>query len=126
MIPDANLQCSVCWDDFKLDEDVRQLKCEHIFHENCIIPWLELHNTCPVCRQEQEPGSSENQPQQPPNSSSASGGSHEASTVGSGASQSSATLSSAGGWGPPQEQAQNQDLMDALGRSISVFNSLFG
>ena len=54
MISDANLQCSVCWDDFKLDEDVRQLRCEHIFHEDCIIPWLELHNTCPVCRKEQE------------------------------------------------------------------------
>jgi len=51
---DAKAQCSVCWDDFKLEEDVRQLKCDHIFHENCIIPWLELHNTCPVCRKEQE------------------------------------------------------------------------
>lgn len=23
---------------------------QHIFHENCIIPWLELHGTCPICR----------------------------------------------------------------------------
>lgn len=45
-----NLQCSVCWEDFRLDEPVRKLPCEHVYHENCIIPWLELHGTCPICR----------------------------------------------------------------------------
>ncbi|XP_014253516.1 E3 ubiquitin-protein ligase RNF126-B isoform X2 [Cimex lectularius] len=47
---DINLQCSVCWEDFKVDEPVRKLPCEHVYHENCIIPWLELHGTCPICR----------------------------------------------------------------------------
>jgi len=47
---DQKVQCSVCWDDFKLDETVIQLPCEHIFHKDCITPWLELHATCPVCR----------------------------------------------------------------------------
>uniref|UniRef100_A0A146MDJ9 RING-type E3 ubiquitin transferase n=1 Tax=Lygus hesperus TaxID=30085 RepID=A0A146MDJ9_LYGHE len=47
---DINLQCSVCWEDFKIDEQVRKLPCEHVYHENCIIPWLELHGTCPICR----------------------------------------------------------------------------
>ncbi|XP_063234618.1 E3 ubiquitin-protein ligase RNF126-A-like isoform X2 [Bacillus rossius redtenbacheri] len=45
-----SLQCSVCWDDFTLGEFVRKLKCEHIYHENCIVPWLQLHGTCPICR----------------------------------------------------------------------------
>lgn len=45
-----SLQCSVCWEDFSLDEHVRKLPCEHVYHENCIIPWLELHGTCPICR----------------------------------------------------------------------------
>ncbi|KAJ8892706.1 hypothetical protein PR048_005287, partial [Dryococelus australis] len=45
-----SLQCSVCWDDFSLGESVRKLKCEHIYHENCIVPWLQLHGTCPICR----------------------------------------------------------------------------
>ncbi len=47
---DSNLQCSVCWEDFKLNESVRQLNCDHLYHDPCIVPWLELHGTCPVCR----------------------------------------------------------------------------
>jgi len=47
---DSNLQCSVCWEDFKVSEPVRKLVCEHVYHEPCIIPWLELHGTCPICR----------------------------------------------------------------------------
>ncbi|KAK3930635.1 E3 ubiquitin-protein ligase RNF126 [Frankliniella fusca] len=47
---DKSLQCSVCWENFKVDEPVRQLVCTHVYHEGCIIPWLELHGTCPVCR----------------------------------------------------------------------------
>ncbi|RXG51213.1 E3 ubiquitin-protein ligase [Armadillidium vulgare] len=47
---DKSLQCTVCMEDFNLDELVRKLNCEHCYHEDCIIPWLQLHGTCPVCR----------------------------------------------------------------------------
>ncbi|XP_018905282.1 E3 ubiquitin-protein ligase Iruka isoform X2 [Bemisia tabaci] len=47
---DSSLQCSVCWEDFKFEEPVRKLACDHVYHEPCIIPWLELHGTCPICR----------------------------------------------------------------------------
>ncbi|XP_037040169.1 E3 ubiquitin-protein ligase Iruka [Bradysia coprophila] len=46
----SKLQCSICWEDFQITETVRRLPCVHIYHENCIVPWLELHGTCPVCR----------------------------------------------------------------------------
>jgi len=46
----ANSSCSVCWEDFTVDEEVKQLECDHFFHGPCIVPWLELHGTCPVCR----------------------------------------------------------------------------
>ena len=39
--------CSVCWEDFSEGEQVKLLECEHCFHEGCIVPWLELHGTCP-------------------------------------------------------------------------------
>ncbi|KAG1682297.1 E3 ubiquitin-protein ligase RNF115 [Nymphon striatum] len=45
------LQCTVCMEDFKVGESVRKLQCTHHFHHNCIVPWLELHGTCPICRQ---------------------------------------------------------------------------
>ncbi|EDS34037.1 RING finger protein 126-B [Culex quinquefasciatus] len=52
---DMKLQCSVCWEDFQIDEVVRKLTCAHVYHETCIIPWLELHGTCPICRKSLAP-----------------------------------------------------------------------
>jgi len=123
---DAKQQCSVCWDDFKLDEDVRQLRCEHIFHEACIIPWLELHNTCPVCRKEQEVN-----PEQSAKTEVAGSTSHSEETssgVSSGPSPASSLTGTTSGDQRGQRGQQNPDqLMEALGRSISVFtNSFFG
>ncbi|XP_065095377.1 E3 ubiquitin-protein ligase Iruka [Ochlerotatus camptorhynchus] len=52
---EMKLQCSVCWEDFQINEVVRKLTCAHVYHESCIIPWLELHGTCPICRKSLAP-----------------------------------------------------------------------
>ncbi|XP_012852109.1 PREDICTED: E3 ubiquitin-protein ligase Praja-1 [Erythranthe guttata] len=44
--------CAVCKDEFALDESVAKLPCCHLYHGECILPWLDIRNTCPVCRYE--------------------------------------------------------------------------
>jgi E3 ubiquitin-protein ligase RNF115/126 len=42
--------CPVCKDEFVIDDIIMDLPCEHYFHKDCIMPWLNEHDSCPVCR----------------------------------------------------------------------------
>lgn len=42
--------CAVCLDDFEAREVVMVTPCNHMFHKDCIIPWVKSQGQCPVCR----------------------------------------------------------------------------
>ncbi|XP_059293820.1 uncharacterized protein LOC132046979 isoform X1 [Lycium ferocissimum] len=48
----SNVACAVCKDEILLTEKVTRLPCSHYYHCDCIVPWLSIRNTCPVCRHE--------------------------------------------------------------------------
>jgi E3 ubiquitin-protein ligase RNF115/126 len=42
--------CSVCKDDFEINQELINLPCKHSFHDECLSPWLIERNSCPTCR----------------------------------------------------------------------------
>ncbi|KAL6973523.1 hypothetical protein U1Q18_027710 [Sarracenia purpurea var. burkii] len=44
--------CAICKDGIDVGEQAKQLPCSHHYHGSCIVPWLGIRNTCPVCRYE--------------------------------------------------------------------------
>ncbi|KAK5969314.1 RING-type domain-containing protein [Trichostrongylus colubriformis] len=50
-VPENEIErCTVCLCEFETGEEVRNLRCTHIFHVNCIDKWLVYNKKCPVCR----------------------------------------------------------------------------
>ncbi|WOL13790.1 hypothetical protein Cni_G22569 [Canna indica] len=42
--------CAICKDEIIVEDRLKRLPCFHHFHEGCILPWLGMRNTCPLCR----------------------------------------------------------------------------
>jgi hypothetical protein len=46
-----SMQCLICTEEFVESDNIKKIKCNHLFHCECIKPWLcEESNKCPVCR----------------------------------------------------------------------------
>ena len=42
--------CPVCSEDFQLEMRIIKMPCSHIFHAPCVLPWLDVKRTWPICR----------------------------------------------------------------------------
>lgn len=48
--------CSICCENYQLDENLRVLVCRHVFHAECVDQWLTSRSAvCPMCRRVQAP-----------------------------------------------------------------------
>lgn len=52
VVDDNNALCAICKDEIEFGGQAKQLPCSHHYHGDCIVPWLGIRNTCPVCRYE--------------------------------------------------------------------------
>ena len=42
--------CAICLCNFEQEELVTKIPCNHRFHKECFVKWLEVNKICPVCR----------------------------------------------------------------------------
>ena len=49
-IDESSKSCSIFLVDFGIDKVASPLPCKNYFHNDCIVPWLNRSNTCPLCR----------------------------------------------------------------------------
>ena len=52
----TDICCSICLEGYEESSTIRKLKCSHLFHKDCIDPWLLKESyKCPVCRNDTLP-----------------------------------------------------------------------
>ncbi|CAN6806366.1 unnamed protein product [Brassica oleracea] len=48
----AEVECCICKENLVVGDKMQELPCKHTFHPPCLKPWLDEHNSCPICRHE--------------------------------------------------------------------------
>ncbi|KAJ3372423.1 hypothetical protein GGF31_001864 [Allomyces arbusculus] len=94
------LDCVVCQDKFTLGETVTKLPCDHLFHKDCIVPWMERNVTCPTCRADVVKEWAENNPKSPQDGGSSSRGGNSGGGAGSSSASASVPPDVPGSWVP--------------------------
>mmetsp|Transcript_39185 Transcript_39185/g.73056 ORF Transcript_39185/g.73056 Transcript_39185/m.73056 type:complete len:295 (-) Transcript_39185:37-921(-) len=43
-------ECCICMAEFDDRQEIRRTTCGHNFHSKCLLGWLKVNHTCPLCR----------------------------------------------------------------------------
>lgn len=46
-------ECCICLDGYHPGVSIcaaKTAKCDHVFHQDCVVEWLQTHDKCPLCR----------------------------------------------------------------------------
>ncbi|KAM7276516.1 hypothetical protein ACFE04_018382 [Oxalis oulophora] len=49
---EKDAECAICKENLVAGDKMQELPCRHTFHPPCLKPWLDEHNSCPICRYE--------------------------------------------------------------------------
>lgn len=47
-----SLECSICYEgiDIRKRHDYMLAPCNHLFHRECLVQWMDVKMECPICR----------------------------------------------------------------------------
>ncbi|KAF7846923.1 hypothetical protein BT93_L3570 [Corymbia citriodora subsp. variegata] len=48
----CDAECAICKENLVVNDEMQELPCKHMYHLHCLKPWLDEHNSCPICRYE--------------------------------------------------------------------------
>jgi len=49
-IRDGNSRCVICYENYIPGNLIKFLPCDHHFHSECVDEWLNIRDTCPLCK----------------------------------------------------------------------------
>ncbi|KAK3809221.1 MAG: hypothetical protein J3Q66DRAFT_353234 [Benniella sp.] len=126
------MECVICLEDYKDEDELRVLPCKHEYHVACIDNWLTNRKKfCPICKRdicaptERTPllaGASSSQENSHQDNSSAL--SISTSIPGPSSSRSPLTTSSSGATGPPQSEHDDQGSRTSASASSSSTSNI--
>jgi E3 ubiquitin-protein ligase synoviolin len=42
----ADTTCIICREEMQVQQSIKRLPCQHIFHKNCLRSWFQRQQTC--------------------------------------------------------------------------------
>jgi E3 ubiquitin-protein ligase synoviolin len=42
----ADTTCIICREEMQVQQSIKRLSCQHIFHKNCLRSWFQRQQTC--------------------------------------------------------------------------------